>query len=407
MNNSPDVLVVGAGIWGLSTAFHLARSGSCRVRVIERNFDVAQETTINAAGQIGQIRPSPVLTRAIAYALELFESFPDRFGHEAGLVRCGSLFVGLTKERLLYFEQQIARGRANGLRVDQVAPTDMKAWVPGLDPAAILGGYFVHGDGYLDPAQASRALASACFDMGVDFRGGVCVDRIRTDAGRVTGVETNMGPMSAGHVVLAAGPWNGRLLAQAGFALPTTTIRHQRIRTAPGAPIGDRHPVLRVPDLSSYVRPDGDRLIFGYFEPDPTSIDPSLMTATYRSADIDPPIELLAGARQRLSRIYPALGELEMAECRRGVITFAADGGYVVGPVPTIEGLFVGSGCAALGIAGSAAVGRWLAEWILNGKPEEDMREFALDRFQHLDADEIRFRGRQAYADYYAIPSGT
>lgn len=403
MSVSPDVIVVGGGIWGLSTAFHLAQRRTCRVQLLERNFDVAQETTINAAGQVGQIRSSPVVTRAIAYALDLFESFPNEFRHDPGLYRCGSLFIGLNGERLSYFKKQVAQGRANGLQVDDVSRTTMASLVPGLAVDRIEGGYFVHGDGYLDSAKAARALAGAANELGCDLRLGTRVTGIRMDSRHAVGVETTVGFMPAGSVVVAAGPWTSLIAKQLGIQLPSQPIRHQRVKTMPYAGLVPHHPVLRVPDLSCYVRPDGGSLIYGHFEREPLAFDLESSPSSFHTADLDPPIELMNRAKLELSAIYPAIGELEVAEHRRGLITFAPDGGYVVGPVPPVTNLYFATGCAALGIAGSAAVGKWIAEWILDGAPSEDVSEFSPLRFGTISPSDLEHRARDAYASYYAI----
>ena len=389
MDISPDVLVIGGGIWGLSTAFHLANQRKCRVRLVERNFDVAQETTINAAGQVGQIRSSPVVTRAIAYALDLFESFPKHYGHDPGLHRCGSLFVGLSTDRVAYFEKQMALGRANGLKVEAVHRAGMENLIPGLATDRIEGGYFVHGDGYLDSARAARALAGAAADLGADIRLGISVTSVRVENGRVLGVETTVGFMPAGSVVVAAGPWTTKLARQLGLELPAQPIRHQRVKTLPYAGLVPHHPVLRLPDLSCYVRPDGGSLIYGYFEESPEAIDLESLPPNFRTADLDPPIEIMTRARRCLAEVYPAVGELEVAEYRRGLITFRPMAHYVMGRFPDVPNLYFATGCAALGIAGSAAVGKWIAEWILDGHPREDIREFSFDRFGSINRKDL------------------
>lgn len=403
MSVAPDVIVIGGGIWGLSTAFHLAHRGTCRVRLLERNFDVAQETTINAAGQVGQIRSSPVVTRAIAYALELFESFPEQFGHNPGLYRCGSLFIGMNGDRLSYFNKQIAQGRANGLQVEGVSRAEMASLVPGLAVDRIEGGYFVHGDGYLDSVKAARALAGAASDLGADIRLGTRVTGVRIEAGRAVGVDTTIGFMPAGSVVVAAGPWTTLLAKQLGIELPSLPIRHQRVKTMPYAGLVPHHPVLRVPDLSCYVRPDGGSLLYGHFEREPDEFDVEAVSSTFHTSDLDPPVDVMSRAKLELSTIYPAIGELEVAEFRRGLITFAPDGGYVLGPVPQATNLYFATGCAALGIAGSAAVGKWIAEWILNGAPVDDVSEFSSLRFGTLSPLDLKQQAREAYANYYAI----
>lgn len=405
MEASVDVIVVGGGIWGLSTALHLRLLGPTQVRLLERNSDFGLETTINAAGQVGQIRSSPVITRAIRYGLDFFESFPLRFGFDAGLVRCGSLFVALHEQRLAYFQKQIAVGRAIGLTIDELAPRDMNRFVPGLHAPSILGGYFVHGDGYLDAIQAARSLAHAASAAGADLRPGVRVEQILIENHRAIGVQTTAGPIHARRIIVTAGPWTDAILRTAGLHIPVQAIRHQRVRTGPYNALVPHHPVLRLPDLSSYVRPERGGLTFGHFEANPTALNPVHLSPFFRSSDLDPPIELMRDAQHQIARVYPDIGRLPVNEYCRGMITMAPDGAYAIGPVPGIDGLCVASGCAALGIAGSAAIGKWMAEWAIGHRPSEDLSEFSLDRFANrfADPDHLKESARQAYANYYAI----
>lgn len=405
MAAAPDVLIVGGGIWGASTAFHLARSRRCKVCVVERNFDIAQETTCNAAGMVGQIRSSRVLTRAIGYALELFERFPSEFGHDPGLVRCGSLFIGLTPERVEYFHRQVKRGVDNGLSIDSVEVKEIDHYLAGLNLSKILGSYFVHGDGYLDPVKAARSMASAAMNLGADFRFGFRVTGIRVEEDRATGVETPAGFLPAGKVVVTAGPWTTSIARRVGVDLAAQPMRHQRVRTTCWPDLPTDHPVVRLPDLGSYVRPEGRSLICGHFESNPTAFDLESMPGEIHTADLDPPVELMRRARADVAEIYPQVGELDVAEYRRGLVTLAPDGSYVLGPAPGISDLYLASGCAALGIAGAPAVGRWLSEWILDGGPSDDVSEFSLGRFGDLPKDRVRLReeAMRAYATYYAI----
>jgi sarcosine oxidase subunit beta len=112
-------------------------------------------------------------------------------------------------------------------------------------------------------------------------------------------------------------------------------------------------------------------------------------------------------ARERLAPSFPVLQKLEVVGYKRGLTTFAPDGAYLIGPVPQVEGLFAATGCAALGIAGSAAVGRWLANWVARGEPGEDLPSVSLDRFgdRAPDRDWVRREGEKFYGGYYSIPS--
>ena len=218
------------------------------------------------------------------------------------------------------------------------------------------------------------------------------------------GVETDDGFVEAEHVVVTAGPWTGIITEMAGHRTAMVPIRHQRVTTAPVSGIPEDHPVVRVTDASCYLRPEDGGYLYGFFEPDPTSYDLEL-SAGFRTSEIEEPVQAMEEARGRLSPIFPVLEGLGIAAYKRGLTTFAPDGAYLIGPVPQVEGLFAATGCAALGIAGAAAVGRWLAGWIARGDPGEDLSSVSLERFGEKASDRawIRRESEAFYGGYYGI----
>lgn len=403
--NDRNIVVVGGGIWGLSTAYHLAEMGCRSVRLLERNDEVALETTPRAAGLVGQIRTSPAMCGAIQYALQLFEDLGERTGLDLGLRRTGSLMVALTPERMEAYAHQIELAVQNKVDAAFISHDEMKRLSPALDVSKLEGGFFVTGDGYVEPQKCARAYAAAAQELGVSIETSTPVTGLDIEAGRIRGVSTNDGTIAADTVIVASGPWTASLARQSGHDLPLVPIRHQRVRTVPTAGIPDHHPVVRVTDVSCYVRPDQGGYLYGFFEPEPSPIDLEALPPSFRTDDIEPPVRVMDEARRRLAAVYPILAELDIAEHRQGMTTFAPDGMYLAGPVPGTEGLFVASACAALGIAGSAAMGRWLASWVLQGKPDDDLTEFDLQRFgdKATDHDWVRTHGKKFYASYYGI----
>ncbi len=401
MIQKTEIVIVGGGIWGLSTAYHLAQIGQKQVCVLERNPEIAAETTPQAAGLVGQIRSTRVMMGAIKYALELF----SQFEHDVGLHQTGSLLIALTPERMAAYEKQVESAHQNGVEADFVSHAEIARLAPAINTSKVEGGYFVPQDGYLHPLQCAQAYAAMAKELGAQIELGVRVTGIRVRGDTVVGVETERGFVEANQVVITAGPWGGILSKQVGFSAAMQPIRHQRVRTVPVDGIPAHHPVVRVTDISCYVRPDGGGYLYGFFEPHPVSIDLEAMPEDFGTKDLQPPVEVMVEAQTRLAPIFPILQDLEIAERKQGITTFSPDGSYLIGPVPEIANLFLATGCAALGIAGSAAVGRWLAKWMIEGHPGEDLSMFAPERFGERAADRawLRQAGEQFYANYYGI----
>jgi sarcosine dehydrogenase len=273
MDSQAKILILGGGIWGLSTAYHLARTGETNVQLLERNQEPCAETTSQAAGLVGQIRSTLLMRRAIRYAIDLFTAFEEQTGYDPGFRQVGSLLLALTHERMLSYVEHVEHATKNGVEAHFVDQGEMVRLAPHLDPSSVEGGYFVPGDGYVEPKQCARALGAAAKDLGVKVRTGMRVSNISVREDRAVGVETDRGFIGAEKVVITAGPWSGLLAKTVGYEPAMVPIRHQRVTTgyAPGIP--DYHPVVRVTDLSCYLRPENGGYLHGIFEPDPVVYD--------------------------------------------------------------------------------------------------------------------------------------
>lgn len=305
------------------------------------------------------------------------------------------------------YEEQVKHVNKSGVEAELVDRSEMAKLAPNMDVSRVSGGYFVPNDGYLDPQRCAQAFYAAAVDRGVEIRTQTLVTGLSVDDERVVGVETNRGVVEAERVVVTAGPWTGLLAKMVGFVPVVQPIRHQRVTTVPTPGIPSHHPVVRVTDASCYVRPEGGGYLYGFFEPDPVSYELEAVSSEFTTADIEEPAETMAEAQRRLAPIFPVLGELEVAEYKRGLTTFTPDGNYLIGSVPDIKGLYVATGCASLGIAGSAAVGRWLANWVMRGAAEQDLSEIEPLRFGNRadDREWVRRASEEVYGAYYHISS--
>ncbi len=408
MKKQTEVIIIGGGIWGLSTAYHLAKYGQNDILVLERNSKIAAETTTQAAGLVGQIRSTDIMFQAIHYALRLFSQFPKETGYDTSLQQTGSLMIALTPERMEAYKKQIEKAHKNNIEANFISNNEISRLVPSINVSEIEGGYFVPNDGYVDPYKCACAYANAAKDIGVEISFDTPVIRICQDNGEIYGVETNVGVIESHHVIITAGPWGASIAKEVGTTTAVQPIRHQRARTVPTSNIPEHHPVVRVPDLSCYLRPEKGGYLYGFFEPNPVSIDLEKMPSDFRTGDIEPPIQVMDDARDRLSPIFPILSDLDITEYNRGMTTFSPDGAYMIGPVPGIDRLYLATGCAALGIAGSAAVGCWLSKWVIDGDPGEDISDFSHQRFgdKVTDTDWLKRESEFYYANYYSIRSG-
>lgn len=410
MSASADVVIVGGGIWGLSAAYHVAlRNPGRRIVVVERGSELAGETTRQAAGQIGQLRANAVMARAVGYTLDLLSRFRDQTGHDPALRKTGSLHLALNEQRAAAFEAQMAVACRLGIEIESASDRLIARIAPEIDRRRLCGAIFVPNDAYVDARACALAYGAAARDLGVEVQLSTRLTGFAVSNGRVTGIETSGGRFDAQHVVVTVGPWARQVIQSAGFAAPAQPIRLQQARTSPHPHLPANHPVVRIPDHSCYLRPEKGGYLFGYFDPEPMAIDLNAQSDDFVTADIAPCPELVAESTARLQEVFPRLGELPIAEYRQGMVACTPDAHYVLGPVPGCPGLLVATGCGAMGIAGSGAVGRWISRWLTDGHPGEDPEMFSPTRFgpRAADADWVRDECRRVYANYYALAPGS
>ena len=212
----------------------------------ERNSKIASETTPRAAGLIGQIRSDPTMLRAVRYALDLLSAFKEETGHDPGLHRSGSLMLALSDERMRSYEEQVAKACSEGIEANFLTDTEIRKLAPSINLTLLKGGYFVPGDGYLDPSICAQAYAAAATDLGVNIVSNARVTDILTVGDEVQGVEIQGKRFDASRVVVTAGPWSALLAKECGCTLPVQPIRHQRVVTRPSKTIPEHFPVVRV-----------------------------------------------------------------------------------------------------------------------------------------------------------------
>lgn len=218
------------------------------------------------------------------------------------------------------------------------------------------------------------------------------VTGIRTRDGAIEAVITDEGEISTPVVVDAAGAW-ARLVAKgAGAELPVVPVRHQLLITDPIEGTEPAHPILRFVDSATYIRTARGGLMLGGFEPDPLVVDPRDSSPDFSVEDVPLDIAPLNTMVSAVEEKIPDLRSPDIAELRGGLFTMTPDGGFLVGPVPSVDGLWTLTGCNGSGFSFSPALGQLLAEWVIGGEASVDLSEFRPGRFSQRSQSEEELR---------------
>ena len=369
---SYDAIVVGAGISGAATAYHL-RKGGAKTLLIERG-EPASGGTGKSAAIIRQSYSTPLLVRLARASITMFENAKAELGRDAGFVQSGYCFV-VNAEMLDGAKKNVAMQRGLGIVNEWSEGAGFSQHLPEINPDGIAGIVYEPHGGYADPVQATEAYVEAFKALGGEFRPRTPVRRLSRKHDRITGVELDNGEVAANIVVNAAGPWAKPLAESAGLDLPMRSVREQD--TVWEVPAGRAVPKTSVSMGvdATYYRPLGQgRFIVGRgFPKDYVDVDPYNYKTT---ADA----EFIGDVQTRVERRFPAFQGMKLIEAYAALYDVTPDWYPFVGPRAGIAGYADFSGGSGHGFKIAPSIARELADWLLTGKVADDFRQFSHDR---------------------------
>ena len=191
------VVIIGGGVGGTSIAYHLVQRGERDVVLLER-AQLTSGSTFHSAGLVGQLRSSLPLTRLMMDSVALYRRLTQETGVDVGWREVGSLRLASSRERMEELERQAGWGTSFGLPMELVSAEEAQRRFPLMTKDGVLGAAFIPTDGYLDPSGLALALAEGARRGGARICEGVRATAIKTDRGRVRGVETEQGLIASG-----------------------------------------------------------------------------------------------------------------------------------------------------------------------------------------------------------------
>ncbi len=372
--DAADAVVVGGGTVGGWCAYFLRRAGLSRVILLEKRT-LGQGATSRAAGIVRTQGGTPWAVRLGEWSRKFYLSQHDELGIDSGFTPQGYVLPAFTDDDVVAARERMAMQTRLGLNVRWLEPGQLDALNPTLAPGRTLGGTYCAEDGYLTPPRNVTAYAVALATCGVDIRERITFTGLTLDGGRVTGVQTSAGPISAPLVVLTGGPELADVGALSRIRIPAGGVRHQVAVTQP-------HPDLsaeRVPmvfDLAAglYWRPEEGGLLFGMSNPDEPPGEASSVDEPY-----------LAVMRQRLAELVPVTAGLGLRRTWAATIDYTPDHLPIIGPA-IVAGEVLGgvtvAGAGGAGMMWGPAVARAAADVALHGTTEVvDVADLGLDRF--------------------------
>jgi sarcosine dehydrogenase len=398
-----EIVVIGGGIVGCSTAYHLAKAGAKDVVLLER-AKLTSGSTFHAAGLVGQLRSSANVTRLLKHSVELYDTLEAETGLATGWKMNGGLRLACNPERMIEIRRQATTARSFGLEMHLLTPSEAKELWPLMDESDLVGAAFLPTDGQANPSDITQALAKGARMRGVRILEDTAVTAIEVKDGRVTAVVTDAGRIACEKVVNCAGQWARAVGRLAGVNVPLCSVEHQYLISEPfGVP--SNLPTLRDPDRLIYFKEDVGGLVMGGYEPNPIPWAVDGIPRGFHFSLLESNWEHFEQITEQALARCPSLGTAGIRQLLNGPESFTPDGNFILGEAPEVKNFFVGAGFNAFGIASGGGAGWALAEWVLTGDPPLDLWPVDIRRFSRVHEDDtwVRNRTLEMYGKHYTI----
>ena len=410
MKSHARVVVIGGGVVGVSTLYHLAGKGWGDDAVLVEKAELTSGSTWHAAGLLPLFNMSYSVGQIHKYSVNLYHQLEAETGQQVGFKQVGNLRLAMNTERMDEYYQYAATARTIGVNVEFLTPEQVGEIWPLCNTEGLVGALFHPEDGYIQPADLTQALAKGARARGALIYRNTMVEGIdRTTAGEWR-VRTNKGDITCEHVVSASGNYARRTGAMVGLEIPVMPVEHQYIVTESHPELIARHEqgmpemaVLRESDGSWYLREENQGFILGPYEKGAPCcyVDGPGEGAEYELFQED--IERLEPHIEAAMNRVPAFADCGIKQVYNGAIAYTPDGNPIVGPAWGLRNFWLNEG-HSFGITAAGGAGWQLAEWIVEGEPGIDMLGVEPRRFgDYVSKDYLIKKNEEAYSHVFII----
>ena len=407
MENKARVVVVGGGVVGVSTLYHLARKGWTDCCLIERK-ELTSGSTWHAAGLLPLFNMSYSVGQIHKYSVKFYKELEKETGVSVGFSDVSNIRLAKTKDRWDEYMYYAGVAETLGIPLNILTPEQVKEIWPLCNTEGLLGAIQHPDDGYIQPADLTQALAKGARDMGARIERYTTVEAIEQFDDGTWIVKTDKGDITCEHVVSCTGNFARKTGKMVGLDVPVIPVEHQYIVTEPHPDIVARKEsglpemgVLRESDSSWYMREENGGLLLGPYEKGAPCcyVDGPSDDSEYElfQEDLD---RLMPHIETAIERV-PAFGEVGIKKVYNGAIAYTPDGSPIIGPAPGLKNFWLNEG-HSFGITAAGGAGWQLAEWIVDGEPTIDMMGVDPRRFgPYATEGYLRAKNEEAYANVF------
>jgi dimethylglycine dehydrogenase len=409
MRTHARAVVIGGGVVGVSTLFHLAKKGWTDSVLIERK-ELTSGSTWHAAGLLPLFNLSYSVGQIHKYSVALYQTLEQDTGLDPGLRQVSNIRLARTRDRMDEYNYYAGVAETIGVKVKFLTAGEVKKIWPLCDVDGIIGAIQHLEDGYIQPADLTQALARGARERGAEINRHTTVNAIERLASGEWKVSTDKGEVVCEHVVSATGNFARATGRMVGINVPVIPVEHQYIVTEAHPEIVKRKAqglpemgVLRESDSSWYMREEAGGLLLGPYEKGAPAcyIDGLSSDSEYELFPED--LDRLAPHIETAIARVPAFGEVGVKKVYNGAIAYTPDGSPIVGPAPGLRNFWLNEG-HSFGVTAAGGAGWQLAEWIVEGEPSIDMLGVDPRRFgPYADTGYLIAKNEEAYAKVFTV----
>ena len=403
MKKSAKVVVVGGGVVGVSTLYHLAKKGWTDVVLLERK-ELTSGSTWHAAGLLPLFNMSYSVGKLHQYSVNFYHELEEETGQNVGFSVVSNIRLASTEDRMDEYRYYSGVAQTVGVEVNFLTPEQVKEAWPMSNIDGLIGAIQHPDDGYIQPADLTQALAKGARSRGAEIYRNTTVEGLDQQTDNTWIVRTDKGDIHCEHVVSCTGNFARKTGQMVGLDIPVIPVEHQYIVTDPHPEILERkaaglpeQAVLRDSDAGYYLREEAGGMILGPYEENAPCcyVDGPSAESEYElfNGDLD---RLMPHVEACMERV-PAFAEVGVKTIYNGAIAYTPDGNPIVGPAWGLNNFWLNEG-HSFGITAAGGAGWQLAEWIVDGEPTVDMMGVDPRRFgPYASRGYLRTKNEEAY----------
>ena len=380
------VVVIGGGIAGCSTAYHLAKNGWDTV-LIERDV-LTSGTTWHAAGLITQLGTTPQITKLRKYSIEFYKKLKDITGKDSTFRETGTINIATNKSRYQEYLRQKTMSKLFDIDIDLINKNKFKDLYPIAKNSDVFGGLYIPKDGQADPEILTKVIAQAAKQEGVKIIENCQFKKIIKRNNQIRGIKTNHGEIKCEYIVLCAGMWSRQIGEAVGVNIPLYPNEHFYMITEDYKKLPTNLPTFRDPDTYLYIREYQRKLMIGIFEPNAKNAfkKTGKVPKNFSFGEFKVDRNYVDMLHKLASKRIPEVNNLNIEKYFSGPESFTPDTNYLLGETAEIKNFFVCCGFNSIGIGSAGGAGKAIADWMIKGHTTEDLFSLDVKRFEKFNS---------------------